>query len=588
MKLRTRLMLALALGAMLPVVAAGLIARPALTDYFTRWHARRRETALRFAEQTVRARSDDVARLLAHTCARDADLDRLLPPPGAPPPARDDARDTARVLREALGLDTLTLVRPNGDVVASAHDPTRVGGRDADAVSVAQRADGLGAARRARTVRIGAGETAHDAVVIEAVCTVRRATASLVLAGGFAVDSRLLGDLGEEGLSVRVVPGEPTPGATATSEPARTVRPLALDASDAAHPVASIVVATSDAPMNRALADLNRVLALAAIFAACTGLLVALLVAPRLSGPLAEVAEAADRIALGTRSVRIADTTAAGEAGRLVKAFNRMARELDAAESRLRRTERIAAWRDIARQMAHEIKNPLTPIRMAVEMLRKARERELPDFDELFDEQTRIVLEEVARLRRLVENFSRFARAPKPTLETVAVSDVVTHVARLQSASTKAEITAEVEPDLPTIRADREQLTQVLINLVSNAAAATEERAAREPPEFIAAVHLSARNLRDGRVAIAVDDNGPGIDPTVMSRLFEPYVTTRQGRGGTGLGLAIAYRIVQDHGGTLTADTSPEGTRFEIVLPIAGPSEKDVTLDSSDEMRLPS
>ncbi|MEI8258401.1 MAG: HAMP domain-containing sensor histidine kinase, partial [Deltaproteobacteria bacterium] len=107
-------------------------------------------------------------------------------------------------------------------------------------------------------------------------------------------------------------------------------------------------------------------------------------------------------------------------------------------------------------------------------------------------------------------------------------------------------------------------------------------------PGFIAAVHVSARNLRDGRVAIAVDDNGPGIDASVMTRLFEPYVTTRQGRGGTGLGLAIAYRIVQDHGGTITAETSPEGTRFEITLPIAGPAEKDVTLDTGDELRLPS
>ena len=572
MKLRTRLVLALVAGALLPVLAAALIARPALEDYFARSHARRRESALRFADQTIRDRTDDLARLVGHTCARDAVFDRLLAPATANAPAapRDDAQTAATELREALGVDALLFVRANGDIAASAPDAARVGGRDAEIVAIAQR----GEARRVRTVR----RDNADVVLVEATCIARRGTASLVLAAGFVIDRRMLGDFGEEGLDVRIVPGEGTPAS------GRSVRPLALDR-NAPRPLASIVVSTSEEPLGTAVRDLNRVLVLAGVFAACTGILLALILAPRLSRPLAEVAEAADRIALGTRSVRIQDTTAVGEAGRLVQAFNRMARNLDAAENRLRKAERVAAWRVIARQMAHEIKNPLTPIQMAVEMLRKARERQLPEFDEMFDEQTRIVLEEVARLRRLVENFSRFARAPKPRPEPVRIADVITHVTQLQSASTSAEITAEVERDIPSLRADREQLTQVLLNLVANAALATEERASREAQGFIAAVHVSVRNLRDGRIAIDVDDNGSGIDAAVLERLFEPYVTTRQGRGGTGLGLAIAHRIVSDHGGTITAETSPEGTRFEVILPLAGPG--DITLDSGDELRLP-
>jgi nitrogen fixation/metabolism regulation signal transduction histidine kinase len=444
-------------------------------------------------------------------------------------------------------------------------------------VQLAQRSDAANATRRARTQ---SRADTRDNVVIEAICTARRGTGSMLVALGFVVDARLLGDPGDEGITVRVVAGEGGSAANTGS----TVRPLSLDSS-ANRPAASIVVSTTDEPLQAALHDLERVLLLAAVFAAFTGLLLALLLAPRLSRPLDEVAEAADRIALGTRSVRIQDTTAIGEAGRLVQAFNRMARNLDAAETRLRRAERVAAWRDIARQMAHEIKNPLTPIQMAVELLRKARERNLPDFDELFDEQTRIVLEEVARLRRLVENFSRFARAPKPRPEPLQVADVIGYVTSLQSKATKAEITAEVEPEIPALRADREQLTQVLMNLVANAALAAEERAAREKPDFIAAVHVSVRNLRDGRIAIDVDDNGAGIDPSVLERLYEPYVTTRQGRGGTGLGLAITHRIVTDHGGTIGAETSPEGTRFEVILPLSGP--QDITLDSGDEMKLP-
>jgi nitrogen fixation/metabolism regulation signal transduction histidine kinase len=281
--------------------------------------------------------------------------------------------------------------------------------------------------------------------------------------------------------------------------------------------------------------------------------------------------EAADRIAAGTRSVHI-DTEAGGEAGRLVHAFNRMARELDAAESRLRRAERLAAWRDIARQMAHEIKNPLTPIQMAIELLRKAKERRLDGFDELFDEQSTIVLEEVARLRRLVENFSRFARAPKPMPAPTSVRALVEHVVSMYTHS-DAEVTGEADSALKDIRADREQLTQVLVNLVQNAVFASAQRAARSPQSGPAAVHVSARREGADRVVISVEDNGAGIDPSIRDQLFEPYVTTKKGQGGTGLGLAIAWRIVHEHEGTLTVETSPEGTRFDVTLPIAGPTQ---------------
>jgi signal transduction histidine kinase len=120
------------------------------------------------------------------------------------------------------------------------------------------------------------------------------------------------------------------------------------------------------------------------------------------------------------------------------------------------------------------------------------------------------------------------------------------------------------------------------MNLVANAALAAEDRARATPGGAVPAVHVSVRNARDGKISIDVDDNGAGVDPAVMQRLFEPYVTTRQGKGGTGLGLAIAFRIVTDHGGTISAETSPHGTRFEVVLPVAGPSTKDITLDSED------
>jgi nitrogen fixation/metabolism regulation signal transduction histidine kinase len=308
----------------------------------------------------------------------------------------------------------------------------------------------------------------------------------------------------------------------------------------------------------------------AALVGGAVATTLAVLLAPSVARPIRAAMEAADRIAAGTRSVRI-DTEAGGEAGRLVQAFNRMARELDAAESRLRRAERLAAWRDIARQMAHEIKNPLTPIQMGVELLRKARARKLDGFDELFDEQTTIVLEEVARLRRLVENFSRFARAPKPMPAPTNLAALIEHVVSMH-AHGDVEVTGEVDERLPEILADREQLTQVLVNLVQNAVFAASQRAQRAPEKGPAAVHVSALRQGRDRVVIAVEDNGAGIDPAIKDQLFEPYVTTKKGQGGTGLGLAIAWRIVHEHEGALSFESSSEGTRFDIALPIAGPT----------------
>ncbi len=289
------------------------------------------------------------------------------------------------------------------------------------------------------------------------------------------------------------------------------------------------------------------------------------------SSPLAPFAEAAERVARGERGVQVDAEAATPEGQRLAAAFNRMTEALAEAEKRSRRAERLAAWRDIARQMAHEIKNPLTPIRLAVENLRKARSRDPALFEELFDEETSIVLEEVDRLRRLLDAFSTFARMPRPKAGAVDVRELLQHAADLHRTSGCAVRVEEAE-GLPVLRADRDQLAQVLLNLVANAVLAATERAAQDPTRGaawvrLAAVHGGARTLR-----ISVADSGAGIDASVLSRLYEPYVTTRQGRGGTGLGLAIAYRIVTEHQGTMGVDTGPDGTTFTLELPLAGPT----------------
>jgi nitrogen fixation/metabolism regulation signal transduction histidine kinase len=248
---------------------------------------------------------------------------------------------------------------------------------------------------------------------------------------------------------------------------------------------------------------------------------------------------------------------AAGEVGELVRDFDGMTEELALGRTRLAAAERVAAWREVARALAHELKNPLTPIAMSVELLRDARSR--PDFPEILDESTRAIGEEVRRLRRIVDEFSRFARLPAPAPRPERPEELVQALLALFPAATPGvTISREVAPGLPAVRADRDQVLQVLHNLVKNALEAMPGGGA---------LRLSAR--RDGAaVAFAVADSGPGVPPGDRARIFQPYVTTKA--GGTGLGLAIAERIAQEHGGRLELASPPGGgATFTLWLPVA-------------------
>ena len=267
--------------------------------------------------------------------------------------------------------------------------------------------------------------------------------------------------------------------------------------------------------------------------------------------------EAAQRVALGDLSSQIA-LRVGGRADQTFRSFDHMTHELREMRTKLRDAERDAAWQDMARRIAHEIKNPLFPIRTAMETLRKAHDRGLSDFDEIFGESTRAVLEEVQRLERIVREFAEFARLPKPRPGALDLLSLVRDViARYAAPQGHLELTTDLSA-LP-LNADREQITQVLINLIQNAQEATAS---------LPAPKLGVRvTTREDQVALHVDDNGPGIAAADRERLFEPYVTTK--RAGTGLGLAIARRIALDHGGDLRAGDSPMGgARLTLTLPL--------------------
>lgn len=271
-----------------------------------------------------------------------------------------------------------------------------------------------------------------------------------------------------------------------------------------------------------------------------------------------ELTEAATRIGRGDFDTTLRDASG-GAFPATATAFNRMTRDLKDAREQLRQTERVAAWQEIAKSLAHELKNPLSPIRLSIETLRRARERSSADFEILFDESTKTILQEVERLRNIVDEFSRFARLPVPRPAKADIREIVA-----QAASLHAEGQAPVTPELPALPVealvDSDQITQVLHNLLNNA-----RDAAREAhPSGGGAVRLSLET-KAGTVFIRVADNGSGIAPDQIRSIFEPYYTRKE--GGTGLGLAIAQRIVTEHGGRIDIDSRPGRTVFTVVLP---------------------
>jgi signal transduction histidine kinase len=320
----------------------------------------------------------------------------------------------------------------------------------------------------------------------------------------------------------------------------------------------------SKQPLTEALAQLDSTIFLTGAIAVLLSVALAVFLARSLSQPLVELAVQTREVVRG--SPQPVPSRGGREIRHLAKSFNETIEELTRMRNRLARTERIAARREVARQVAHEIKNPLAPIRAAIETLRRLHARDSPHFEDYFDEATKTVLEEVHRIKHIVGEFTEFARMPPPAFVEVDLEEMARGVVALHDAkedSAGPEVTLEMG-EVPAVLADQSQLVQVLTNLVQNGieASAEDGRPAR------VRVMIAQRGARD--VAIAVEDDGPGVAPEVKARLFEPYVSTK--KEGTGLGLAIVQTILHEHGGDIThEDPEGGGARFVVVLPIKGP-----------------
>jgi signal transduction histidine kinase len=225
------------------------------------------------------------------------------------------------------------------------------------------------------------------------------------------------------------------------------------------------------------------------------------------------------------------------------------------------RSNRLAAWAEMARIIAHEIKNPLTPIRLSVEHLREVWRRGSPDFDRVLEDCVTNVLRQTDELRRAASEFSDYARLPTPQVAATDVARLLSDSAAAYAGAPGVSWNVRAEPDLVAM-ADPRLVSRVFSNLVGNAV----EALGRSGGE----VRLSARRA-DSKIVVTVEDDGPGVAPSLLPRLFEPYFSAKS--GGTGLGLAIAKKIIEEHGGTISAKNLPEGGfRVTFDLPLAKPT----------------
>ncbi len=571
MKLRGRFTLTLAIAALVPITVAAVVTRQVIAAKMRSDYEELRLTTEGTMRREIKRLSTQVEEAVASLASRNHPYVAGL--------LRDIVKQTLGTSRLAqvyeqgepemrgLGLDVLTLTAsPDHQILVSAHDSilrfeidprvrARVDKKQGAAYFAREKVAANGgkpllvaAATQLSTERPG-DLRPHDWVAVSAGRRVSDDMLATVRQTG-RVDARVVKPDGE----VELPPAGMDWTALAADPPIRIELP-----DENGKPLAVVEIAVSDGDLDsvlRALTYTSAGLALAALGAV---VLVGLLVARRTARDLDALVEgslAASRGDLDHRvSVRSKD-----EVGAVASAFNFMMEDLRTSKERLVIAERIAAWQEIARRLAHEIKNPLTPIQMAMDTLRKTWRLKHPSFDEILEESTSTVLEEADRLKHIVTEFSDFARMPKPNFQRVDLNEVVRSAVTLYQGAVAMEIKLT---ELPQLDADKGQVNQVVLNLVENARDAIGKRADGK-------ITVSTRLGDAGdRALLIVEDNGAGVPSELKDKVFAPYFTTKHARGGTGLGLAIVHRIVSDHGGRIqVSDAAGGGARFAIELPL--------------------
>ncbi len=315
----------------------------------------------------------------------------------------------------------------------------------------------------------------------------------------------------------------------------------------------------------RPYVELRQHIRSAALLCGAAGILLAILLsrwaAARVTRPVEQLARAARDVASGNWNTQV-EITSSDELGELAESFNRMTRELLSQREHLVQAERVAAWRELARRLAHELKNPLFPLQLTVENLLRARQQSPQQFEEIFQESSSTLLAEIANLKAIIARFSEFSRMPQPQFQQLQLNDVVQNVSRLFQAQLRSAEAASIDCKLELadpmepIAADPDLLHRALSNIVLNAMDAMPRGGT---------LTLTTRENGDFSY-VEISDTGTGLSSEECERLFTPYYTTKP--YGTGLGLAIVQSVISDHGGRIKVRSEAgHGASFTIELP---------------------
>jgi two-component system nitrogen regulation sensor histidine kinase NtrY len=582
MSFRRRLLLLFALTVLVSVAAVTGIVSVMTRRAFDRANDERTAVLVAQFRREFTRRGDEVRRRVQAAAASSA-AERMAVAAAQNSPDYSSFLDDAQVLAEAQRLDFLEFADDRGTIISSAQWPAKFGYRE----PLAQQSPPADAFLKQE-------ETPSGVVFgLFAVNTVAAGDHKIYAIGGTRLDRTFLSSLDlPSGMRVMLYENVSGPFSSdrliVTGDPVQNpqaLAPLVEKVHITDHDASSIVRWDSgeDETVNAfpLLGEKNQTLAVllvgssrkiygelrteirsAALLASAAGLLLAVVLssiaAVRVTRPVEELARAAREVASGNLDTQVAAHTQ-DELGVLADAFNRMTHDLIDNRERLVQAERVAAWRELARRLAHELKNPLFPLQLTVENLLRSRDQNPKEFEETFRESASTLLLEIANLKSIIHRFSEFSKMPQPQLREVSLPELIQGAIQVYEAQfQKMNINCRKEfSGTEKIYADPELLHRAVSNLVLNAIDAM-------PKGGTLTLRTSATNTS---ALIEVSDEGTGLTREECDRLFTPYYTSKA--HGTGLGLAIVQSIVSDHGGRISVKSQPgEGSTFIIELPV--------------------
>jgi len=583
MTFRTRLLLIFTVAVVAAVGVVELLVAGKTREAFERVETQRVSALVAQFQSEFARRGQEIVRAVEGIANSDAAVNIAIATDFAP------YLNEAAALAAAHGLDLLELVAGDGAIVSSAEWPARFGYKEDWLVSSGD--------WNARGALLGTPVLKREelpfgvTLALLAVSEARAGDRKLYVVGGQQLDRKFLATLVlpagmrvllYRNLDPRFSPAE-TIDSTGPVAHASDLRPLIDKVRTERREAVSTLGSGAGAetfhalPLmgyennllgvllfgssRRELMELEASLLRTGVAVAAAGILVSVALswwaAARVTRPVLRLAESAGQVAAGNWNTTV-EVSSTDEIGRLARAFNGMTHELVAQRERLVQAERVAAWRELARRLAHELKNPLFPLQITVENMQRARESYPEQFDEVFREGTGTLLAELGKLRQIVARFSDFAKMPAPEMQAVNFNSLVGETMKLfQPQLAQARITARIEldPNLGPVQADPEQMTRVLRNLMLNAIDAMPGGGT---------VTVRTRALAAG-LRLEVSDTGQGLTPEECARLFTPYYTTKT--HGTGLGLAIVQSVISDHHGSISVESEPgKGATFRIEL----------------------